>query len=252
MPVLIFRRILNFQKEKVEQLEQRLNHRYVPGASFPLQALLSLAPSTWNPARVRDISGNGIGLRIGHQAKAPSPQAARVQLLLDGHQLEFEARLTQVRPHPDGIFCGLGLNFADFLAQKSYLQLLQPIAIGQSLQPVAKDRVIQNEPQFIKQIYRGESNSVLTVWLEMTMGTPLHSFEFRMHDYFCRAKMSTGVLEAYALESTGSHLAKLSNPVFDTAGGLHDEIRQLFRWIVPNLSDGVPDDVRAFLQKFAG
>lgn len=250
--MLIFRKIFNFQKEKVEQqLEQRLNHRYIPGASFPLQAQLSLAAYAWKPAKVQNISGNGIGLLIGQQAKAPTPQAARVQLLLDGHKLEFNARLTQVRPHPDGIFCGLGLNFADFLTQKAYLQLLQPIAIGQSLQPVAKDRVIQNEPQFIKQIYRGEADSVLTVWLEMTMGTPLHSFEFRMHDYFCRAKMATGVLEAYALESTGSHLAKLSNPVFDTAGGLHDEIRQLFRWIVPNLSDGVPDDVRAFLQKFA-
>jgi hypothetical protein len=43
----------------------------------------------------------------------------------------------------------------------------------------------------------------------------------------------------------------LSNPVFDSSGGLHDEIRQLFRWILPNLSRDVPDDVRAFLQRFA-
>jgi hypothetical protein len=249
--VLIFRRIFNFEKAKVEQLEQRLNQRYTPGAGFPLQVLLSLAPYNWKPAKVLNISGNGLGLLLTKEDKVLNPQAARVQLLLDGHKLEIPAKLAHVRPHEKGVFCGIGLKFDDFLDQKAYLQLLQPISIGQSLQPLAADRIIQNEPQFIKQIYRGEGDSVLIVWLEMTMGTPLHSFEFRMNDYFCRAMMGTGVLEAYTLESTESHKAKLSTPVFDTSGDLHDEIRQLFKWIVPNLSSAVPDDVRAFLQKFA-
>ncbi|MSU46808.1 MAG: hypothetical protein EXS42_06725 [Lacunisphaera sp.] len=79
----------------------------------------------------------------------------------------------------------------------------------------------------------------------------MHSFEFRMHDYFCKATVETGVLEAYGLESSDSHKAKLTNPVFDTSGGLRDEIRQLFRWIVPNLAKTVPDDVRAMLKGFA-
>lgn len=250
--MLIFRRIFNFQKEKIEQLEQRLDHRYTPGASFPLHTMLSPARYTWKPAKVLNISGKGLGLLIERETKVTAGQALRLQVLLDKHKLEFDARLAHVRPHENGTYCGVGLNFPDFMVQKAYLQLLQPISIGQSLQPLAADRIIQNEPQFIKQIYRGESNSVLTVWLEMTMGTPLHSFEFRMDDYFCRAMMQTGVLEAYALEADDSHVAKLSNPVFDTSGGLHDEIRQLFRWIVPNLSAAVPDDVRAFLHRFAG
>ena len=33
---------------------------------------------------------------------------------------------------------------------------------------------------------------------------------------------------------------------------MHDEIRQLFGWTLPNLSASVPDNVRAFLQRFAG
>lgn len=249
--MLIFRRIFNFEKAKVEQLEQRLNQRYTPGAAFPLQVQLSLAPYNWKPAKVLNISGNGLGLLLAREDMVNHPREARVQLRLDHHKLELPAKLAHVRPDEKGVFCGIGLKFDDFPAQQTYLQLLQPIAIGQSLHPVAADRIIQNEPQFIKQIYRGEGDSVLTVWLEMTMGTPLHSFEFRMSDYFCRAMMGTGVLEAYTLESIESHTAKLSNPVFDTSGELHDEIRQLFKWIVPNLSAAVPDDVRAFLQKFA-
>ena len=250
-PVLLFHRIFNFKKAKVAQLEQRLNTRYTPGPAFPLQAKLSVAGHDW-PAKVQNISGNGVGLLIGRAATVATGQSARVQLVFNDLRLEIDARLAHVKPQEKGVYCGTGLNFGDFTVQKAYLQLLQPIAIGQSLLPVPPDRVIQNEPQFIKQVYRGEADCVLTVWLAMTMGTPVHSFEFRMHDYFCRAKMQTGVLEASQLEATDSHKAKLTNPVFDTTGGLQDEIRQLFRWIVPNLSDAIPDDVRAVLQGFAG
>jgi hypothetical protein len=248
--VLLFRRIFNFEKAKVTQSEQRLNQRYTPGAAFPLQAALRLDGLEW-PAKVLNISGNGVGLLIDPRAAPASGQAARVRLLLDGHQLEFDAHLAHLKPQAKGLYCGLGLKFDDFAVQKGYLQLLQPIAIGQSLRAVPAERVIQNEPAYIKQVYRGEEGSALTVWLETTAGTPLHSFEFQMDDYFCRAKMRTGSLEAYQLEVAGSHAAKLTNPVYDTSGGLHDEIRQLFRWIVPNLSQSVPDDVRAVLQGFA-
>ncbi len=248
--MLLFSRIFNFEKAKVAQLEQRLNTRYTPGPAFPLQAKLNVAGQEW-PAKVQNVSGNGLGLLIGPEAAVAVGQPARVLLLLVDYQFELEGRLAHVKPQARGIYCGVGLNFGDFMVQKAYLQLLQPIAIGQSLQPVAADRVIQNEPQFIKQVYRGESDCVLTVWLAMTVGTPLHSFEFRMHDYFCRAKMQTGVLEAYQLEASDSHKAKLTNPVFDSTGGLQDEIRQLFRWIVPNLSQAIPDDIRAGLQGFA-
>lgn len=250
--MLLFRRIFNFEKPKVEQLaDLRLNQRYTPGAAFPLQARLIVGPAE-TATKVEDISGNGLGLIL------PAPltslresQTVQVRLTLADFQLTLAARVAQVRSASRGQFCGLGLQFGDFLEQKSFLQLLQPVAIGQSLKAVPPERVVQNEPQFIKQVYRGEENSALTVWLEKSFGTPLHSFEFETHDYFCRADARLGALEAYVREAADSHKGKLSNPVFDTSGGLNDEIRQLFRWILPNLSRDVPDDVRAFLQRFA-
>ncbi len=248
--MLLFRRIFNFEKAKVVQSEQRLNQRYAPGAAFPLQATLILADQEW-PGKIANISGNGVGVLIDPVASPTDGQPARVRLSLDRHRIELEARIAHLKPDEKRLYCGLDLKFADFDLQKAYLQLLQPITIGQSLMAVPGDRIIQNEPQFIKQVYRGEEGSVLTVWLESKPGTPLHSFEFQMHDYFCKAKMKTGALEAYLLETNDSHAAKLVNPVFDTTGGLHDEIRQLFRWIVPNLSKSIPDDVRAVLQGFA-
>jgi hypothetical protein len=251
--VLLFRRIFNFEKAKVEQLtEQRLNNRYTPGGAFPMQAWL-VAGGSEHPAKAQNISGNGIGLLLVAPALEPAEgQTVRVRLSLGTHQQVLHGQVVHVRPEARGTYCGVGLTFGDFLAHKAYLQLLQPIAIGQSLAAVPAERVVQNEPQFIKQVFRGEEQSMLTVWLDKSFGTPLHSFEFQMQDYFCRADARTSVLEAYVREATDSHKGKLSNPVFDTSGGLNDEIRQLFRWILPNLSRAVPDDVRAFLQRFAG
>ncbi len=248
--MLIFRRIFNFEKEKVAQIEQRLNHRYLPGADFPLQAVLRLDRHDHRGV-VQNISGGGVGLLVARETAVNAEQSIRVHFQLDRRQLDLPARLIRAEPAAEGIYCGLGLDLADFMRHKAFLQLLQPIVIGQTLQRVAPERVIQNEPQFIKQIYRGEFNSVLTVWRAMTPGSPIHSFEFRMHDYFCRARTEARVLEAYTLESAESHKGKLTNPVFDATGGLQDEIRQLFRWIVPNLSPAVPDDVRALLGDFA-
>ena len=232
--------------------EHRLNQRYTPGAAFPLQAYLSLAKYDWRPAKVENLSGNGAGLLIAPGPNPVADQPARVQLVLGALKLEIDARLVHHQGRIKGIYCGVAYNFSDFPVQKAYLQLLQPIALGQSLKAVPTERITQNEPHLIKQVFRGESDSVLTVWLEKTMGTPLHRFEFQMQDYFCRAEAKTGVLEAYTREAADSFKGKLSNPVFDTSGGLQDEIRQLFRWIVPNLSPAVPDDLRAVLQGFAG
>lgn len=248
----LFRRIFNFEKAEVDKIEQRLNHRFTPGAAFPLQAWL-LTGDRETPAKIDNISGNGLGLILGDPAiPAETGQDVRIRLALAAHQQTLKGRLVQVRAEGKNRFCGVDLSRGDFLEKKAYLQLLQPVAIGQSLLAVPAERVVQNEPQFIKQVYRGEDQSALTVWLEKSSGTPLHSFEFEMHDYFCRADAKSGILEAYVREAADSHKGKLSNPVFDTSGDLQAEIRQLFRWILPNLARPVPDDIRAFLQRFAG
>jgi len=249
--MLLFKRIFNFKKAAVTQMEQRLNQRYSPGAAFPLQAWLGVGDRE-HPAKVKNISGNGIGLNLAAASRPPGVTAeVRVRLSLGSHQQTLPGRIIQLRPDGNSLFCGVGLLFGDFLERKTYLQLLQPITIGQSLVAVPADRVEQNEPQFIKLVFRGEEQSMLTVWLEKSFGTPLHSFEFRLDEYFCRADAKTSKLEAYLRASSDSHKGKLSHPVFDVEGDLHEEIRQLFRWILPNLSRNVPDDVRAFLQRFA-
>lgn len=248
--MLIFRRLFNFEQEQVVRRDHRLNRRYTPGPSFPLRARLNLGGRECRGV-IQNLSGNGVGLLIGREPTVTAGQSVRVRFELDQHHLDLPARLAHLWPQENDLYCGLGLGFADFPLQKAYLQLLQPVAIGQSLQPVPAQRVVQNEPQFIKQVYRDDSDSVLTVWLARTTGMPLHSFEFQLEDCFCRALAATGVLEAYTLEPDTEHKARLTHPVPDPTGGLQDEMRHLLRWIVPNLSPAVPDDVRALLLRFA-
>lgn len=253
MPVLLFRRIFDFQKKDVQQfVDQRLNRRYTPGRNFPLRATLRDGAAEI-PARIHDLSASGLALVTDRAAAPVAGRDIDIQLTLETHRLELRGHAAHFRTEGDGLLCGMSLLFDDFVRLKSYLQLLQPVAIASTLQAVDPARVQQNEPQFIKQVFRGESDSVLSVWLEKRLGTPLHSFEFRMHDYFVRAEAAVGVLEVFLREQIeATHKGKITTPVFDLAGGASDEIRQLFRWVVPNLPPEIPDDVREFMQRMSG
>jgi hypothetical protein len=249
LAVLFFRRIFKFKPAQVAQMEtdHRLNTRYTPGSSFPLQAYLHLARYEWRPSKVLNVSGNGLSLLTAREAKATPGQDLKVKLVLGKYELVLDGRLAHAALRAKGLHCGIGLKFADFTEQKAYLQLLQPIVIGQSFQAVPGDQTIQDQPQFIKQVYRGEEHSALTVWLARTPGTPLHRFELQAHEYFCRADVNSSELEAGLRPSADP---TKDQPASDSSA-LRDEIHRLFRWIPPNLSAAVPDDVRAFMQRFA-
>lgn len=249
--MLIFRRIFNFEKAKVEQLEKRQNQRYAPNRDFPLQAKVYYAGRDY-AAIIQDLSSNGIGIVVARDSALAAGFHLHIELTLGQHKLEIESRIAHLKPQEDGMYLGLGLVFSEFELQKSYLQLLQPVVIGQSLKPMAADRVIQDDPRYIKQVFIAEPDSLLTVRMETIPGSPLHSFEFMMLDSFCRGILRQGTAAPYALESREESSANQGKPVFETSGGMHDEIRQLFGWTLPNLSASVPDNVRAFLQRFAG
>src|SRR6186713_782201 len=231
-------------------MEQRLNTRYTPSDAFPLQAWL-LTEGNETPAKILDISGNGIGLLLEPDTLPGEGDAVKVRLRFGAHQQLVDGRVSHLRPEAAKAYCGVGLKFADLLARKTYLQLLQPIAIGQSLQPVPAEQVMQDVPSLTKRSFRGDDQSQLTVWYDQTARPQIQRFEFRTTEYFCQLDRSSGVLEIQSHADSGAHEGKSSNPVFDISGTLQAEVRQLFRWTLPNLAAGVPDDVRAFLQHYA-
>jgi hypothetical protein len=231
-------------------MEQRLTTRYTPSDAFPLQAWL-LTEGSETPAKILDISGNGVGLLLEPDALPAEGDAVKVRLRFGAHQQLVDGRVVQLRPEGAKAYCGIGLKFPDLLARKTYLQLLQPIAIGQSLQPVPAEQVVQTEPALTKRSFRGDDQSQLTVWYDQSADPAIQRFEFRTMEYFCQLDRASGVLEIQSHADGGAGVGKSSNPVFDISGNLQAEVRQLFRWTLPNLAPGVPDDVRAFLQQYA-
>lgn len=249
--VLLFKRIFKFEKAAVEQLEKRLTQRYVPGPAYPLQASVRYGGRDYS-AKVQNISATGASVLVKEKPELPAGHHLSLTLLLAHHRLEIEARIAHLDSRPGGWALGLGLVFPRFEVQQAYLQLLQPVVIGQSLQPMAFDRVVQDDPQFFKRVFVGESDTILTVRLAHSPVDPLHSFELRMLDYFCRGGAAAGTSAPYVLESKDATGAPAGQLVFETSGGTHDEIRQLFRWILDNLTPTVPEDIRGFMQRFAG
>lgn len=250
--MLLFSRIFDFQRKDIQQeVEQRLNRRYVPGKLFPLRAYLRGGVREV-PARIHDLSTKGLALVVDAAHAPGAGQEVALRLKLDAHELDLRGKVAHVKPGLGGVRCGIGLIFDDFALLKPYLQLLQPVALASTLEPIDQARVQQNEPQFIKQVFRGEGDSVLSLWLAKSAGTPLHSFEFRMHGYFVRADAATAVLEVFRENTETTHKGKLTTPELDATSDAADEIRQLFRWAVPNLPATIPDDARVFLQRMAG
>lgn len=238
----IFRRIFNFEQSKVEQLEKRLSQRHPIGSGFPLLGTLRHAGRDYS-ARVADMSSNGLGVTVA-AGTAPSPgHHVSFQLALERHRMELEARVAHQQARESGEYVGLSLVFPDFEQQKSYLQLLQPVVFGQSLRPMPAEGIFQDDPRLVKQGFAGDFDNQLTVWLDRAEALAPHSFELRMQNYFCRGGLPTGRTEAGELGADG--------PVLETSGGLHEEILQLFRWVVLNLGADVPDNVREFLRRFA-
>jgi len=231
-------------------MERRLDIRYTPGSAFPLQAWL-LTEGHQTPARILNISGNGIGLLLEPDTLPAIDDAVKVRLRFGAHQQLVDGRVTHLRPDGASAYCGVALKFPDHAARKTNFQLLQPIDIGQSLQPVPADKVIQSEPNFTKRSFRDDDDSQLTVWYDQGPTPEIQRFEFRTKEYFCQLDRASGVLEIQSNFDATAQAGKSSNPVFDISGNLQDEVRQLFRWTLPNLAAGVPDDVRAFLQRYA-
>lgn len=249
-----FRSILDFKRDTVQQREQRLSQRYAVGSGFPLKATLAL-PGAAGPARefpgvVTDLSITGANVQLPATAAAARGESCSLRLELGPHNLAIGGAVAHFRAGPPQASCGLALRFDEFNTQKAYQQLFEAVALGASLAPAPAELVRQDAPGEQKEQYRGDEEAQLTVW-RRAPGGPINGFEFRMLEYFARGNSLGPVLEVYSQEQVkDEHKAHYPAPALHSLAERSDEIRQLFRWVVPNLAPCVPADVRTFLEKF--
>ena len=248
----LFKKLFNFQADELQQAERRLQSRYAVGTDFPL--LAAVAGNGWNGAgRVQNLAVGGLGLVLDRGPAVDTGAAVKVGLRLESYEILAAGLLRHVRVRAGGGFtCGVSLTVDDPGARQAYLQLLIPVSIGCSLAPVDRTRVRQDEPGLRKTVYAGESASRLTVWSreEGAERGPV-SFELAVGEHLVRGRAGTPGVQTFSrVDDQRPH--RVTDFVAHHGGPLDRELKQLFRWTVQNLREGVPAAVRKFLGGFAG
>lgn len=260
--VLLFKRILDFQKTEGGVLDKRGAKRYPVGAKFPIKAKITLtardgegnakpgASIDWG-GQLGNLSGTGISIRLHPAAVASSGEASALKLELDNKIFELATTVAHFKVGPQYVACGLAINFPDSYTRKAYLQLMEPVVVGSTLAP-ATGKVKQDLPGLIKEQYLGESDSVLSVWRDSSGKNP-KLFELVVHDYCIRGSTEMPGLNISFRDGSKSG-KRASRPAITVAitPDHQTEVKQLFQFIVQNLGKGVPSELRRFLELFAG
>lgn len=249
--MLFFERILN---SKQAHKEQRRASRYAVGSSFPLKASLNLVGCDefgeslessdgqgWNWAgRLVNFSTSGVSIQLPPATAARRGDNCSLVLSLADYELTVPCHVAHTRKHPDSVQFGLKFDFPGEETPEGYRQLLELVAFGASLRPEKSQPDGPDASGYLVEHYNGDFESHLTVW--RVPGGAVQWFEFQLAQYCVR-----GSAQNRTLEFAGGG-RKNPAPVASAQVG---EIRQLFKWVVPNIARAVPADIRQSLQSFA-
>jgi len=253
--VLFFKRILNFSSDAIAQKEKRANTRYPIGSGFPVKAILNISGRDGNGQTLSpdgrngqdwggwmlNLSNSGVSMQLHPAVLTRRGEACRFRLVYENYQLELDAQVAHFRTYPNYSVCGVSLKFPDAEMQKAFLQVIEPVVIGSSFKPVDSKRIKQDTPDLIKEQYTGDSKTRLTVWRAAGENS-IAGFDLQIGPYSVAGSNQSPDLDVTA-DADGGPDGKLT-------AGSREEVRQLFRLIVPNLAKSVPPDVRKFLARY--
>lgn len=262
--MLLFKRILSFQKTEGDLLDKRGDKRYPVGAKYALKAKIALVardgeghplppeksvPMDWGGQLV-DLSNAGASIRVHPAAIAARDEPCTLKLELDNMLFETQGTIASYRMGTQYVSCGIALGFPDSYTRKAFHQLMAPVVIATTLQE-STDRAKQDIPNLIKQEYHGQGESMLSTWGEGS-GRGLKLFEFLLHDYYVRGNTEQPGLKIGYRDGVKVR-NRISTPAIPVPLSREHqaEVAQLFRYVVQNLTKSVPSETRKFLEIFA-
>ena len=256
-PVLFFKKILKFDKETINLSDKRGSPRYTVGYPFPFKSIVTLIghDGEGNPipgdqngqdwsGRLCNLSATGASMQMHSAAIAIRNEPCWFKLSLDGYLLEIPGTVAHFRTYPQYVLCGVNFKFPNMDTQRAFLQMLEPVSIGATLEPVDPKKVKQDTPGLHREQFKNPENALLSVWRQGP-GGDIQSFDFRMNNYGVRWGAGMTELETYGIaeqkkRGTAAPFARLSD-------AQQEEVRWLFCLAVPNLPKSIPPDVRKFL-----
>jgi len=249
--VLLFKKILNFKGDGGLG-DKRGATRYPVGSKFPLKAKVTLVgrdgegnilkaddnrAMDWG-GQLINMSSGGVSLRLHPAAMGDRGENCRLKLELDHRLFEIDGTIAHVRATAQHVTVGVALNFPDSQTQKAFRQLVEPVAVGAALEAVEK--VKQDVEGLKKEQYASDAETVLSIWRDLS-GKVIEHFELLTHGYYIRGSAQSPALQIGVVAGTKAGLTPMQT----------NEVRELFKLIVPNVPKSVPAEVRAFLERFA-
>jgi hypothetical protein len=257
--MLFFKRILKQPEpdlgaepeEMVPPVERRSATRFTVQPDTHIKTVLSIIPRDdsgtlmsnsrhgWNwRCRLLDCSEQGLRLQLGPVVKADAGDYGEITLEMEEFLLRVPIHIANVSVQEAGVVLGLKHHITEEKDWQAYRQLLEVVALGSTLRRKFKKHRVDASGYLTEQ-YASDRPSRLTAWRNPADGS-VAAFEFQLKDSLVRGAEGRAVKY---LTGTGADL----HPA-PAAQSL--EIQRLFRWVVPNLSLSVPEDVRKFLQRF--
>jgi hypothetical protein len=265
--VLLFRTLLDFPLRALARLrDKRRARRYRVGADFPLKATLMLLGPSGEPGttarwsgRLANFSSTGASVMLPRAALARRGETTELDLTLGDFTLTVPCKVAHLRAGNDCAICGVALRFSDSDIQKAYLQLLETVVIAVTLEPYRASGLVVTPPGLVRENYRGEHRAArLFVWRHRGTGAPA-CFELLLDGVCLRGDVSLlpagrgrGLVEVYSASAgRGAEKVAYCDHSLGLTPGDHVEHRYFFRCFVQNLPDSLPEDLRAFLGRFA-
>ncbi|MEJ1971024.1 MAG: PilZ domain-containing protein [Lacunisphaera sp.] len=264
--VALFKHILDFKRTALARLrDKRKATRYSVGPAFPLKASIVLTDSdgmsrvseeppppgigrNWGGS-LFNLSSEGLSLQLPPAAIARRGEQTFATLSLEGYELKLPCKVAHFRVQGGTAYCGLALDFPNQTLRKSYVQLLEAVALGSTLAPATGGRTSRARPGLRAERYKSARPALLTAWRDA--GGRLVSFELVLRDHCLRGEAKRPALEVFSNQAEGEKTA-WSAPGFAVSNGVENgEVRQLFRWVALNTSRSVPADLREMMHFFA-
>ena len=263
LPVLFFKRILKFKHDALAKLrDKRKAERFSVGPNFTLKGSVNLVgvdnqgnllvPKDgtgrgWG-GHLANISSSGVSLLLPSAAATARGEKTILTLTLESHEVKIDCVVAHFRVLSSYAVCGLELQFTDFVPQKSFLQLLEAVAIGASLAPVESGQGKRHATGLSSDLFRATGKAELYIFRD-TSSKAIERFDLVIGEHCLRGEAKTRELSVYPRGAAAKPFK--SGPTTPAAPEVYEEMRRLFRWIAPNLTKVVPSDVRAFLKQFA-
>lgn len=253
--MLFFKRILKDSEAtpapgKAPPVERRRSRRFIVNPKFPLKAVLNfngrndtasptgLPRPTWKwECRLIDCSEQGARIQMNAARKVNARDLCDLRLTVEEFQLTIPCRIAHIIGQEADLQFGLHHDLADEATRKAFGQLIEVLALGSALRLQGKTAK-PDASGYLVEHYASDRPAHLTVW-RLPQNQGVVGFEFLLKDSLVR------VVAGEEMEYRNAATGRTVTP----AKAL--EIKRLFQWVVPNIAEAVPADVRRILRRHA-